>query len=113
MGPCAVWVGACPATRWLRVCDGSPGATEAQAPELKVLVGSVGLGAHLLRAVLFAVDHCAAELAAGLRRRSAMEAPRGHRAAQKRAAARALHALHQSVEGVYIERLNAAKKYSF
>jgi len=42
--------------------------------------------AHLLRAVLVAVDHGAAELAAGLRGRSPVEAARGHGAAPKRAA---------------------------
>ena len=42
--------------------------------------------AHLLRAVLVAVDHGAAELAAGLRGRSPVEASRGHGAAPKRAA---------------------------
>ena len=56
----------------------SPEATEAPE-EVKVQLGLWALGGHLLRAVLVAVEHCAAELAAGLRERSAMEPSRGHR----------------------------------
>ena len=56
----------------------SPEATEAQAQEVKVQLGLWALEGHLLRAVLVAVDHCAAELAAGLRERSAIKASRGH-----------------------------------
>ena len=56
----------------------SPEATEAQAQEVKVQLGLWALEGHLLRAVFVAVDHCAAELAAGLRERSAIKASRGH-----------------------------------
>ena len=61
-----------------RECD-EPRSHRSPSPtEVKVQLGLWALEGHLLRAVLVAVDHCAAELAAGLRERSAIKASRGH-----------------------------------
>ena len=64
--------------------------------------------AHLLRAVLVAVDHGAAELAAGLRGRSPVEASREHGAAPKRAAAGGAQS-RAKAKGVLLSNLVLAK----
>ena len=86
----------------------SPRSHRSPSPRGEGAAGPVGLGGgHLLRAVLVAVEHCAAELAAGLRERSAMEPSRGHRARVASAERERARPRHARVE-IYFGGVNHA-----